>query len=284
MLKKKVHLIVRFGILMAFVALLAACSGGGGGVTGGGAQTYTIQGLVSGLTGTGLVLRNNGADDLSVVQDGYFQFATPIADGAAYAVAVRTQPVGQTCTVHNGTGHVSGGSPSNISVTCSAGGGTSSITGYTGTITFDLTTGASGTATVTWTKFEDLGDTRRYLPSGTMLVDFNVKGCDPLLGQTIPVETSTPQSPIETLVVYTSTNAAYPKQYQFTLNGDGNYTVTLSCSGNSVQLPASALLPIMVGGCIGPPFEPFTDETVLSGSLSCDQAGLTSASWTFTAQ
>jgi hypothetical protein len=283
MLKEKVHLIVRFIMLMAAVSLLAACGGGGGGDTGG-TQTYTIGGTVSGLTGAGLVLQDNGADDLDVTTNGSFVFAAPVADGSVYVVTVRTQPAGQTCTVNNGAGIVSGASPSNISVVCGAGGGTSSITGYTGTITFDLTTGASGTADVTWTKFEDLGDTRRYLPSGTMLVDFNVQGCDPLLAQSIPIETSTPANPLETLVVYTSTNAAYPKQYQFTLNGDSNYTVTLTCSGQSVQLPASALLPIMVSGCVGPPFPSFTDETVLSGSLSCAQTGLTSASWTFTAQ
>jgi len=68
--------------------------------------TYTIGGSVSGLSGTGLVLQNNGGDNLTVVSNGAFTFATPIASGAAYAVSVLTQPSNpaQTCTVTNGSG------------------------------------------------------------------------------------------------------------------------------------------------------------------------------------
>ncbi len=67
------------------------------------ANTPTIGGTVSGLLGT-LVLRDNGADDLTVNANGPFTFATPVASGGAYAVTVFTQPAGQTCTVSNGSG------------------------------------------------------------------------------------------------------------------------------------------------------------------------------------
>jgi hypothetical protein len=236
-IRKRNKMIVWLYALASAAMLLAACSGGADGVTGsytdgGNNGSYTVGGTVSGLgAGNFLVLQNNGGDDLNVTANGAFSFATPVTDGAGYIVTVLTQPAGQTCTVNNGTGIISGASPSNITVSCSTGSGTGSIAVYTGSMNFDLATGASGTADVTWTRFEDLGDTRRYLPSGTMLVDFNVSGCDPLLGQTIPIATSTAASPAETLVVYTSANTAYPQQYQFTLNGDSNVMVTLHCSG-----------------------------------------------------
>ena len=56
------------------------------------APTYTVGGTVSGLVGIGLVLRDNGGDNLAVTANGAFSFATGLADGAAYAVTVSTQP------------------------------------------------------------------------------------------------------------------------------------------------------------------------------------------------
>ena len=61
------------------------------------ATTYTISASVSGLTGTGLVLQDNGADNLTVTADGTYPFATPIAINGTYAVTILTQPSGQTC-------------------------------------------------------------------------------------------------------------------------------------------------------------------------------------------
>src|SRR5690606_1013999 len=63
---------------------------------------YAVQAAVSGLAGTGLVLRNNGGDDLAIAADGSHAFATLLADGSPYAVTVATQPTAdppQTCTV-----------------------------------------------------------------------------------------------------------------------------------------------------------------------------------------
>ncbi|NOZ24932.1 MAG: Ig-like domain-containing protein, partial [Nitrospirae bacterium] len=80
-------------------------------------DTYTVGGTVSGLSGT-LILRNNGGDDLSVTADGDFVFATPIADGATYNVTVSSHPDGQTCSVTNGTGTVSGADVTDVGVAC----------------------------------------------------------------------------------------------------------------------------------------------------------------------
>ncbi len=69
--------------------------------------TFTIGGSVSGLAGTGLVLQDNGHDNLPISQGGSFLFPTALASGTAYAVTVLTQPSNpaQTCTVtFGGTG------------------------------------------------------------------------------------------------------------------------------------------------------------------------------------
>ena len=71
----------------------------------GGGASYTIGGTVSGLSGT-VVLNDNGGDNLTVTANGSFAFPTQLASGAAYAVTVKTQPSGQTCTVSSGTGTV----------------------------------------------------------------------------------------------------------------------------------------------------------------------------------
>ena len=69
------------------------------------AQTYAIGGAVSGLAASGtLVLRNNGADELSVTANGGFGFAQALPHGAAFDVTVRTQPAGQICTLANASG------------------------------------------------------------------------------------------------------------------------------------------------------------------------------------
>ena len=81
--------------------------------------TYTVGGTVSGLASTGLVLQNNNASDLAVGANGAFTFAAPMAVGASYSVTVKTQPLGQTCTVGNGSGTSTGANVTNVTVTCS---------------------------------------------------------------------------------------------------------------------------------------------------------------------
>lgn len=127
---------------MAAMAALAltACGGGGGGGSSSSPPppppaTYSIGGSVTGLTGTGLVLQDNGGDNLSVTANGTFTFATKINSGASYKVTVMTQPVGQTCTVASGTGTASA-NVTTVAVSCASSssnvtiGGT--VTGLTG--------------------------------------------------------------------------------------------------------------------------------------------------------
>jgi 6-phosphogluconolactonase (cycloisomerase 2 family) len=98
-------------------SVAVTCTNSGSGVT--------VGGTVSGLTGTGLVLQDNGADNLSISVNGAFTFATALASGKAYAVTVLTQPTGQTCAVVNGTGTTGSANITNVAVNC--GGGSASV-------------------------------------------------------------------------------------------------------------------------------------------------------------
>ena len=73
-----------------------------------------------GLQGTGLVLQNNGTDDLAVSADGPFAFDTPLEDGSNYEVTVLTQPDNpvQHCMVVNGSGQLSGADVTNVEINC----------------------------------------------------------------------------------------------------------------------------------------------------------------------
>jgi hypothetical protein len=95
----------------------ADASNAEGGATG---SAFSIGGNVTGLTGTGLVLTNNGGDALTIAKAGTFAFATKLADGAPYAVAVKTQPQNpaQQCAVTNGTGTVGAANVTAVTVTC----------------------------------------------------------------------------------------------------------------------------------------------------------------------
>lgn len=82
--------------------------------------TYTIGGMVFDLAGSGLVLQNNGEDDLQISADGAFVFDTALPDGSAYDVTVAVQPtkLSQTCTVSNSDGVLAGADVTNVDVTC----------------------------------------------------------------------------------------------------------------------------------------------------------------------
>jgi large repetitive protein len=83
-------------------------------------NSYTVGGSVTGVLGAGLILRNNGGDDLTVAADGTFTFATSVPSGQGYAVTVAAQPTSpwQTCTVASGSGGVAGSNITNVNVTC----------------------------------------------------------------------------------------------------------------------------------------------------------------------
>jgi hypothetical protein len=71
-------------------------------------NSYIVGGTVTGLTGGGLLIQNNGGGDLPISGSGTFAFAAPVASGQAFAVTVKTQPTNpwETCTVTGGSGTI----------------------------------------------------------------------------------------------------------------------------------------------------------------------------------
>jgi Cep192 domain 4 len=83
------------------------------------ANKYNVGGLLSGLAaGKTAVITNNGGDDLSLTADGAFTFGTQVESGGGYSIAIKTQPVGETCTVTNGAGTVATADINQVSITC----------------------------------------------------------------------------------------------------------------------------------------------------------------------
>lgn len=87
------------------------------------ASAFTVGGTVTGMIGSGLVLQNNGGDDLAISANGGFTFGTAVATGGAYNVTVLTPPSNpdQTCGGVNAAGTITGGAVSDIVITCSIG-------------------------------------------------------------------------------------------------------------------------------------------------------------------
>jgi hypothetical protein len=89
----------------------------------GGVLDATIGGAVTGLSGgTEVSLLDNGTDQITVSANGNFTFDAKIEAGSNYNVTVYSQPIGETCTVSDGSGSVTqnSGDVTNVSVYCTA--------------------------------------------------------------------------------------------------------------------------------------------------------------------
>ena len=76
---------------------------------------FTISVSVSGLTGAGLVLQDNGTSNLPILSNGTYTFSRKLPAGGSYDVTVFTQPTGQVCTVPSPIGKAT----SNVTVAVS---------------------------------------------------------------------------------------------------------------------------------------------------------------------
>jgi hypothetical protein len=115
---------------MMLVTVLTACGGGSGRASTAVAAVtpappvpptaYTVSVTVSGLSGSGLILQLNTANDLAIAANGNFTFANSLADGTSYAITVKTQPASpaQVCSVVNGAGVVSSQAVTGIIINC----------------------------------------------------------------------------------------------------------------------------------------------------------------------
>lgn len=174
---------------------------------------FTIGGSVLGLKGTGLVLQDNGGDDLTVTGSGTvaFSFKTTIANGSAYNVTIKTQPSSpiQTCSVTSGTGTATANITS-IQVVCAP--------------VFNVGGSVSGLLGTGLTLQDNGGD--NLVVSGTGNVNFTF--ATPLLsGATYAVTILTqPKTPVQTCTVVNGGG---------TVNGNvGNVNIICSQPGFSI--------------------------------------------------
>ncbi|MCF6280626.1 MAG: S8 family serine peptidase [Candidatus Polarisedimenticolaceae bacterium] len=108
--------------LLALISIgLASCGGGGGGGSNNATPdstelTYSIDGTVTGLTGT-VVLLNNLSDSQTISIDGSVEFIQLPSD-SSYSITIKAMPSGQVCSVNNGSGQVGTTGITDITVDC----------------------------------------------------------------------------------------------------------------------------------------------------------------------
>lgn len=109
-----------FRIVVISVSLLLQACGNGALDSNGDPKNYTVGGTIANLLVDGLVLQNNGSDDLEIsANSSSFTFPTAIADGEGYNVTVKTQPETQVCMITQASGTVSGANVTDVGVQCS---------------------------------------------------------------------------------------------------------------------------------------------------------------------
>lgn len=82
-------------------------------------STFAVGGTVSGLSGKGLVLQLNGANDLAVEKNGNYIFpGVRLPDGSDYSVAIKTMPARQKCLIKPTSAAFDKDTLNIVSVTC----------------------------------------------------------------------------------------------------------------------------------------------------------------------
>ncbi|MBV8806177.1 MAG: hypothetical protein JO042_14050 [Sinobacteraceae bacterium] len=122
--------------------------------------TDAIGGVIVGLTGTGLVLQNNGTDTLSIAANGAFAFPGTAPSGSPYNISVLSPPINpyEDCQVLNGQGTTADSDIANIGIVCTVNPSTThtiggTVSGVSGTLVLqdngrdDLTITANGAFT-----------------------------------------------------------------------------------------------------------------------------------------
>jgi hypothetical protein len=249
------------------------------------ALTYNVSAIVSGLTSstTGLVLTDNGSDNLAVNTNGTINFNTPIASGGAFAVAILTQPAGGTCAVvQPSSGTVTG--PVSVSVSCTvnpaqlvsilvtpptasiAVGATQQYTA-TGTysdssmqnVTAQVTWGSSNTGVATITAAGASGGLATGVAAGNITVTASITANGTTLTSTVPLivtgssmpSSACPSPPYAnptycgTLTAISDVGGSYTGTFYFSLSnsGMGSGGTLITCSVSFTSTTYSPTLP-----------------------------------------
>jgi hypothetical protein len=83
-----------------------------------GPPTFTVGGLLIGLSANASVQILNGADTLPITANGSFTLPTAVASGGNYSITVGTPSSDQSCGVQNGSGSVASANITNVVVYC----------------------------------------------------------------------------------------------------------------------------------------------------------------------
>lgn len=235
------------------------CLVGGGSGTVGGANvnnmtvscttnTYAITATVSGLSGTGLILQNNGANDLSFSTNGTFTINSAALSGSAYAVTVKTQPrlPSQTCVVGGGSGTVGGANVGNITVTCT-------------TNTYAITATVSGLAGTGLVLQNNAANDLSFTSNGTFSINSAV-----LSGSAYIVTVKTqPTSPIQTCMIGNGSGTV--------TNAGVNVTVTCTTAPVTVQSSTYSLNVLGIAPSSGSATVTASDPSKLALTYSISQ-------------
>jgi hypothetical protein len=82
-------------------------------------RNFSVGGHVTKLRGLGgLVIQNNGGDDLQIGADGRFTFPTRLPGGAYYNVTIARQPLLDHCEVRKGSGTIHDRDVDDVEVRC----------------------------------------------------------------------------------------------------------------------------------------------------------------------
>lgn len=109
---------LKYAIAIILSFCLVGCGGGGSTSIDVSDSRFSLTATVSGL-GAGKQLQlSNSSEFLTATGNGSIQFQNELTTGSQYSIAIASQPVGQTCTLTNGSGVVSKNNITDISVSC----------------------------------------------------------------------------------------------------------------------------------------------------------------------
>ncbi len=109
---------LKYAIAIIFSFCLVGCGGGGSTSIDVSDSRFSLTATVSGLGSSKQLQLSNGSEFLTATSNGSIQFQNELTTGSQYSIAIASQPVGQTCTVTNGSGVVSKNNITEISVSC----------------------------------------------------------------------------------------------------------------------------------------------------------------------
>ena len=243
--------------------------------------TYEVGGTVSGLAaGAGILLTNNGVDVLPVSSNGAFSFSNELADGSSYAVAVNGQPVdsqgdpvGQQCTVSNGSGTIAGADISNATVTCTNTiyrlGGLVTGLDFGDVVQLDNNSGISPETLAVVGGAGSSGEPFTFASNLTFGVAYNVAIASDPTGKTCSVTSGAGTMPAGNVNNVSITCV----QDTYTIGGQ----VSGLASGNSVTLRLNGAKDQTLNGNVPFVFTPIADGTAYTVSIASQPDGQTCA-------